>query len=257
MKAMVFTDLDGTLLDHDSYSFEPAREALDTLRRHDIPLVLSTSKTAAEVEPLHAALALGSTPVIVENGSGIYDPRAGREDDDSAYRKIRAALDDLPADLRSPFEGFGDMDVAGVVTHTGLMPEAAALARQRCHSEPGLWRGTVDAKTRFIAALAEKGITARQGGRFLTLSHGRTKADAMREVAASYGPDVTIALGDAPNDIEMLETADYGVIVRNDHATPLPPLAGEAAGRIQRTEHPGPEGWNTAVLRLLAKTGAI
>ena len=33
------------------------------------------------------------------------------------------------------------------------------------------------------------------------------------------------------------------MIVRNDHAPPLPPLAGEDSGRISRTKREGPQGW--------------
>ena len=79
--------------------------------------------------------------------------------------------------------------------------------------------------------------------------------DRMREIAARYASGDQsprmIALGDAPNDIEMLETADIGVIVANPHANPLPGLDGEKAGRIARTQKPGPEGWNKSVLRII------
>jgi len=78
----------------------------------------------------------------------------------------------------------------------------------------------------------------------------------MAEVAAGLGADVTLALGDAPNDVEMLEAADHGVIVRNDDGPGLPPLAGETTGRITRTELAGPAGWNIAVLEILNKLGA-
>lgn len=103
----------------------------------------------------------------------------------------------------------------------------------------------------FLQALKTLGVSARRGGRFLTLSFGGTKADRMTEIAARYGTPLKLALGDAPNDREMIEAADHGVIVTNPHGAPLPCLPGETAGRIHRTAAPGPEGWNTAVLDLL------
>jgi mannosyl-3-phosphoglycerate phosphatase len=78
----------------------------------------------------------------------------------------------------------------------------------------------------------------------------------MAEIVAQYRPRRTLALGDAPNDIEMLEAADRGVIVANPHGTPLAPLPGEADGRISRTSKPGPEGWNAAVCAVLSGLGA-
>ncbi|MEM9278462.1 MAG: HAD-IIB family hydrolase, partial [Pseudomonadota bacterium] len=65
-----FTDLDGTLLDHETYSHEPAREALDAIRNNDIPLILASSKTAAEIEPLRNELGFDHCEAIVENGAG-------------------------------------------------------------------------------------------------------------------------------------------------------------------------------------------
>ena len=48
---VVFTDLDGTLMDHDSYDVAPAKPALDALAARSIPVVPVTSKTRAEPFP--------------------------------------------------------------------------------------------------------------------------------------------------------------------------------------------------------------
>ena len=66
---LVLSDLDGTLLDHTTYAFDAARAALERLRDARVPLVLCTSKTRAEVEPICAALP-NAHPFIVENGGG-------------------------------------------------------------------------------------------------------------------------------------------------------------------------------------------
>lgn len=251
-RAVVFSDLDGTLLDHESYSWAAAAPALEALKAAGVPLVLASSKTAAEIAPLHAALGLADAPAIVENGAGLWHPEEDGADD-NAYRALRRALEALPKELRVFFRGFGDMSAFEVAEITGLSREAAARARNRQHSEPGIWTGDEATRARFLAALDEQGIVARRGGRFLTLSFGATKADRMAQVAAGLGATTTLALGDAPNDVEMLEAADAGVIVKNDHGPPLPRLAGEDGGRIIRTEAPGPHGWNWAVLAWLGK----
>lgn len=46
---IIFTDLDGTLLDHNSYDFSEALEMLSYIKNHNIPLILTTSKTKIEV----------------------------------------------------------------------------------------------------------------------------------------------------------------------------------------------------------------
>ena len=253
VRLAVFTDLDGTLLDHGTYSYAPARPALDALKKRGIPLILASSKTAAEIAPLHRELGLGDWPAIVENGADRIAPGALSEDAPE-YQKLRAALAEVPEHARL-FRGFGDMDAEEVARVTGLSLDGAELARKRRFTEPGLWSGSEAEQDAFLAALAQKGIHARKGGRFLTLSFGGTKAQQMDGVMKELGCDTSIALGDAPNDIEMIEASTHGVIIRNDHGTGIPPLPGEQTGRIRRTALPGPEGWNAAVLSLLDDLG--
>ncbi len=245
---VVFSDLDGTLLDHHTYSWSAARPALDMLRRIKATLVLSSSKTAVEIAEIQAEIGISGSPAIVENGAGLLTDQAN---DPATYHQLLEVLNNLPDELRSRFEGFGNMDVARVGEITGLDAARAKHAKARAFSEPGLWSGTDEGRAEFIAALAAHGVFAREGGRFLTLSFGATKADGMAQIVASVKPHHTIALGDAPNDVEMLNAADFGVIVANPTRQPLPQLPGESTGRIFRTTLPGPAGWNEAVLRLV------
>ncbi len=251
----IFTDLDGTLLDHESYDAGPARPLLARLSRAGIPVVIASSKTAAEIAPLRRALGLAASPAIFENGAGVLGPGAEPPEDTTARDRLLAALASLPTDLRAGFRGFAEMSVAEVAACTGLPSDAAARARARTHTEPGLWTGPEPRRRTFIDALAARGVAAQEGGRFLTLSMGGTKAGRMAGLAARLGARVTVALGDAPNDVEMLETADHGIVVANPHHAPLPELAGERQGRITRTAKPGPDGWAEGLEALLSRLG--
>lgn len=247
MRLLILTDLDGTLLDHETYDFAPAQPMLARLAHAQVPVILASSKTAAEIAFWQERLGLGAWPAIVENGAALHD---GAQDD-SAYRRIRAAL----AGLRAPFCGFGAMSTAEIAAVTGLSPAQAALAQQRQHTEPGLWSGTDEELAHFCAALDAQGITVRRGGRFLTLGWGGSKAGWIPALRARFRPDVVIALGDAPNDAEMIAAADRGVIVRNDHGPGLPPMPGESHGRILRSTASGPAGWAEGLGRILADLG--
>ena len=66
-ETVIFTDLDGTLLDADTFSFDPAEPALRLIRARSIPLILSSSKTRAEIEVYRKRLD-NSHPFISENG---------------------------------------------------------------------------------------------------------------------------------------------------------------------------------------------
>lgn len=261
MKLVIFTDLDGTLIDHESYSHAAAEPALDAIRRNGVPLIMASSKTAAEIAALRQELGFGQCPAIVENGAGILEA-VGEEraqKGDETYRRLREILDGLPAGLRRSYKGFGDCSVVELSQMTGLSAEAAKLAAQRQFSEPGVWSGWDEDLQTFEKLLAGQGVSAKRGGRFLTLSFGADKAQRMAEIVERYSIDgirpATLALGDAPNDAAMLEAASIGVIIANPHGTPMPKLAGEAEGRIRRTQKAGPEGWNLAVLAIFQEYG--
>ena len=254
MSFVIFTDLDGTLLDHASYSYAPAKPALALLHKLDIPLILASSKTVFEIAPLRNELGFTHCPAIVENGAGLLPAHADPESltgAQSDYQRIRTILDAMPAQLRALFTGFGDWSIEEIAQNTGLSKDNAALAGRRLFSEPGLFSGNAHQKQRFDTYIEERGLKARQGGRYYTLSFGATKADQMlgilKELSLATPSITSIALGDAANDIEMLETADLGVIINNPEGKPLPPLSGEDEGRIIRTQEPGPIGWNKAI----------
>ncbi|WP_180901262.1 HAD-IIB family hydrolase [Martelella soudanensis] len=253
---IVFTDLDGTLLDHETYSFEPARPALEELKAHGIPLVLASSKTEAEMRPIAAAIGI-DYPMIVENGAGIVNWPGGGQDEDGVYDRLRAVLSSMDKDLRRHYQGFGDWSDGQVAEKTGMPLESARLARKRRFSEPGLWSGSEDEREAFAAILDAHGFQAVQGGRFFTLMPKTSKAEAMAKITRFYAemtgePVFTVALGDAPNDAAMLESADRGFIIANPAHAEMPVSDRERAGFITRSERPGPFGWNDMILQLLA-----
>jgi mannosyl-3-phosphoglycerate phosphatase len=171
---LVFTDLDGSLLDHDDYSFSAAQPAMDMLRQRQIPLIPVTSKTLAEMRHLQRELH-NSHPFIVENGSAICIPRGYFDDPDDAeyddgfrllrlapaYESVIPVLHDLREQSGFRFRGFHDMSAAEVARDTGLSEAQAILARQRLCTEPLLWQDDDGAFAGFSAKLAEAGLLAR------------------------------------------------------------------------------------------------
>lgn len=258
---IVVTDLDGTLLDHETYAYSPAEPALRQLRDLGVPLVLASSKTAAEIQPLRDRLGFSHCEAIVENGSGILEPHESTGQSDETYRRLRRTLNQLPGALRGQYQGFGDWTAQEVSERTGLSIEDAGNARIRRFSEPGLWLGSDADRDRFITAARAAGLTVQQGGRFLTLSFGGNKAERMMEIAGRRhradrgGKPYIVALGDAQNDVAMIEQADLGVIIPNPAHKGLPRLEGEDTGRIIRAASAGPAGWNEIIMSLLETAG--
>ena len=90
LRHILFTDLDGTLLDHRTYLPGPALEALRDLQSHGVPVVAATSKTAAELRVLAPELGL-TDGWIAENGGAIAF--AGKEREfGRPYETVRREL---------------------------------------------------------------------------------------------------------------------------------------------------------------------
>lgn len=253
---LIFTDLDGTLLDHHTYSFEPARPAIERLRRLEIPWLFVTSKTRAETEFWRRLLG-NDHPFIVENGAAAIIPpgyfgRAAPEKLEwgRPYADLVAALDEAAREARCPVRGFHDMSVEAVAAACHLPPEQAALAKQREYDEPfELLDPSREAA--LLEALGRRGVRVSRGGRFYHASGPADKAQAVLALRRLYeeraGPLTTIGLGDAMNDLAFLRVVDIAVVVRSAQA---PRLMAELAG-ARLTAQAGPEGWNAAVLELL------
>lgn len=248
---MVFSDLDGTLLDHDSYAFDAALPALAQLAARDIPVVPVTSKTLAELAPLMQAMQL-SGAAIAENGAvikradGVIDAAMGIE-------HVHAALGALPSELRDGVYCFADMGVAGIAALTGLTQDAAALAAKRDATEPFLWRGAGDAPLPALAAhLAEYGLRLTRGGRFFHIVPPRDKAAAMGALLADYDAlPQSWALGDGPNDVAMLLAATRGALIANPHVDAKALLP--AGHTLYLSTAHGPSGWRDAIEVFLAQ----
>ena len=69
-KIVVFTDMDGTFLEKETYSYELAQPGLSILQARDIPLIFCTSKTRAEIEYYRNKLGI-KDPYISENGGSV------------------------------------------------------------------------------------------------------------------------------------------------------------------------------------------
>lgn len=263
---LIVTDLDGSLLDHYTYSFAPAKTLIEELVAGGIPIVPCSSKTRAEISVLRTKLGLEHCPYIVENGAAIYLPQRfyanpGEErvgtDWRHAFGKNRPHWQDvlltLPDELRANYRKFSKMTVGQIADLTGLSLEDAALAAKREFGEPIHWRGSDEAKQALIDALAEKGAHVLQGGRFLHVAGEWDKGRALNWLADYLTPQagdrpVTVALGDSHNDVAMLEAADYAVIIRSPvHGAPEVLREGPTIYTTQT----GPKGWVEGVREVL------
>lgn len=265
---LVFTDLDGSLLDHHDYSYRDALPLLRQLESRAIPVIPISSKTRAEIESLREAL--GNThPFVVENGAAVFIPRGYFPEqpeatvcrDDYWVREFspgRAHWLELLESLREEFSGeydyFYRAGTEGIARMTGLPPERAAEANLREYSEPVQWLGEPERRRLFIAALAHSGATVLQGGRFLSVAGATDKGRALqwlRSIYRQYRPGQPchdLAVGDSPNDCAMLEAAETALLIRSS-AHDFPRL--QRREGVIHSKWVGPAGWAEGVTRWL------
>lgn len=245
---LVFTDLDGTLLDHDTYDWSPARPALQLLRARNIPVIPVSSKTSAELERLCVALEFDG-PYVAENGTVIVYPDQRPQVFGPGYARIREILTKLRDEFEWKFRGFGDMDLGEVSAVTGLNPQQAGYALRRIATEPVLWSDSEAQLHQFTAELEQQGLKTLKGGRFLHVLGEGDKGSALKSITATIRPGAwTVALGDSPNDRGLLLAANCAVIVKPKHQVQL--SLPERPDALLTTAS-GPAGWNQAILHLL------
>lgn len=266
LRLIVFTDLDGSLLNHGDYSWEDARPALDRIQTLGIPLVLCTSKTRPEVELIQKEIGL-SGPFIVENGGGIFFPQeyedlpiGGAVIMDTyrciplgvAYARIRAFMEEAAQDFS--VRGFGDMSVEEISRRTGLSHEMAALARQREFTEPFVMEdeGNLPALER-IAHL--KGLIITRGGRFFhCMGLGNDKGIALTRIIEVFSRHwqkkiTSIGFGDSPNDFPLLRAVDIPVLIPHEDGS----FENLDITGLVRAPYPGSRGWNTSALSTISE----
>jgi mannosyl-3-phosphoglycerate phosphatase len=269
---LLFTDLDGCLLDSDTYSFDKARPALNALRSQNIPIILVSGKTRAEIEPLRERLD-HHYPFIVENGAAIFVPlntfdfpleRSRRRASyqvvelGTPYALLRDVLRQIEEAVGTPLRGFGDLSVEEIMATTGLAREDALRAKLREFDEPFLVNGPLKLIEEICRQIVTRGLSWTRGGRFFHLTGNNDKGRAAeillrcyaRQERLDHSPNniETIGIGDSLNDLPLLLTVDRPVLVQKPDGSYDPDIN---LPNLVRAPGIGPAGWNAAVLELL------
>ena len=267
---VIFTDLDGTLLDFHTYAFAAALPALELIKNKNIPLIICSSKTRAEIEQWKKRID-NPHPFVSENGGGIFIPHAYFPADDlqsvwpqietangytvlvlgTSYAILRDTLEELRKDGFA-VKGFGDMNAAEVAQITELSLEDAELAKRREFDEPFVFSGEATRIESLVVAIAAKGLRCVAGGRLLHVTGNNDKGKAVEIITQLYrkklGEIITVALGDSPNDFRMLAHVDYPILVRNHRGEHDPRLT---LPNLIKADGIGPEGWGKAVINFI------
>jgi mannosyl-3-phosphoglycerate phosphatase len=262
MKTIVFTDLDGTFLNHDNYSFMESKDALELLFKNEIPLIFTTSKTKSEVELLQEKVGI-KEPFIVENGAALFIPKNYKGfdfsflDESEEYYVLQLGVSykqvlSFYNAFKEEFEmfGFSDMTDEDVVKHTGLSLDNSRLSKKRDFTEPVILKNELHLK-KLEKLAAEHGIKITKGGRFYHLigedqDKGVAVFKCIQLFEEVYKSKIkSIGLGDGQNDVALLENVEVPIAIQNHKGEYIK----IAAHNLQKSSFKGSKGWNEMVLK--------
>ena len=153
---IIFTDLDGTLLDHNTYSHDAAKDMLMSLHKARIPVIPTTSKTYEELKVLRGQIGLDG-PFIIENGAAIHIPHGFFRQKPmqtqwqngywlrqftSRKQYWLSLIDQVREEYQGEFTHFANMSIKDIQDATGLNEQDAVRASKRQYGEPVMWLGS-------------------------------------------------------------------------------------------------------------------
>ncbi len=260
-KVVIFTDLDGSLLDYHTYSSELVAPVVARLKQAGVAIVFCSSKTRSEQEVYRRRLGIAD-PFIVEDGGAIFIKpdyfhftyKYDRIIDGyqvielgMPYDKIKQILERVRQQHKLNFTGFGDMDTAQVAAATGLDLALAELARKREYEETLILTGPDSETVLILKHIEAAGLRWTKGTRFYGVIGDNDKGMAAKILMKLFKQKLngikTIGIGDSLNDLPMLTEVDFPVLVQKPggrwEEIDLPGL--------KRAAGVGPEGWIMAV----------
>lgn len=266
-KLIIFTDLDGTLLNRETYSFEPAFPALRLTQKKEIPIILSSSKTRAEIE-FYRKKMKNTHPFIVENGGAVFVPKDyfsfpfpyDKELDwflvlelGTFYLQILEIFESIRKETGIPIKGFAELTEKEIAFLCGLSLNETELAKKREYDEPFLIEGGEREVEIIKKKIEEKGMNYAWGGRFHHLLGKNDKGKAVEILKKLYENQFfsisTIGMGDNLNDFPMLLAVDHPVFFK-EKGCPLPETL-SSIKNLTIIDGAGPQAWNEAILHFL------
>ena len=251
----IVTDVDGTLMDH-SYDLTPAKETIIRLKELEIPVILCTSKTASEVKVIQKDLGLND-PYIVENGAAIY---SNSDIEGSweiilgeSYKKLENILKKLSYDIDFQLIPLNELSDSEANSLTGLSGDSLNLMRDRHWSMPFL--NPPDHLEEDLKQFCKKyEVVIFRGNRMShLLSKNSSKGKAIKKLKEfSKNSNVKIiGLGDSPNDLPLLQEADYRIVISSINGPNKKLLEDLNDLNYVISEEPHGVGWQKEVKNIL------
>ena len=224
---LIFTDLDGTLLNRDNFNFESTKPFLKELKKKNIIIIPNSSKTEDEIIEFNNEADF-QFPFVSENGSIIHNLNyLNQEFPDKIIlarntNEIQNIFDkNIHQDLKSKCKVISSLTMSEQTKIFGLPENKLKQVFNRSCTIPMIFEGNNEEKLSLKNILLKNGLDFKDGGRVINLGDRINKADAMKKITQMLEtkfkckPKI-IAVGDNHNDLEMLQNSDIPCLVKND-----------------------------------------
>lgn len=279
-KIVVFSDIDGTLIDIFTRKYGKSKELVKKLKGSSIPVVLCSSKTMAEQDLIRKDLGLEGEPFIIENGGAVIIPEGyfdggGRIDDDlkrydgmraidgcgiielgKSSEEIKKVLQEIRRKTGTTFKGVSDLSIEELAKILGMTHDEAERMSKRQYGET-IVEIDKNEKEQFEQALTQQGLQVIHGGRYFDVTAGNDKGKAVRILIDLYrkklGDNTTfIGIGDSPNDVPMLKCTDIAILVqKHDGTWAEVDNNNNIISHVVKVKGIGPAGWENAFATIM------
>lgn len=262
MQKVIFTDIDGTLLDSYFPDLNKAKKLVEKTLKNGIHLILCSSKTELEQDLIRSNIHL-KEPFIVENGGATIIPlgyfKKSKFNHSKKFQnkyiietggssfKIRSLLKKIRTKHKINFKGTSDLSIAELSKITKLSEDYAKRMIKRKYSETIV---QIDSKDMayFVTNLEELGLKVIPGGQYFDITLGNDKGTAakilMEIFRKEYENDVIFfGIGDSKNDESMLSLMNHSILVQKPDAS----WQNLRIDNLQKVKGIGTRGWEVAL----------
>jgi len=247
----VFTAVDGTLLDFDTFRCEASGPMVRRFLAASIPVIPVSAMTLDEIEPIARELGLRHA-MIIEAGGAIARWKEGEWEIEACGPAADTLLDvicEIEERTGAELTVYSVLPEAEAARLSGRSGSMLQLSTIRRFSEPFIVeKGSIDA---VIKAAESLGFSVRNGRRFHHLCRREDEGDAFTRLRNELGCDVAIAVGGSALDASFLSRAEIPVVVPRPDGQPDPGLL-EQVPHALVAPAPGSAGWATALSEVWA-----
>ncbi len=258
-KILIFTDLDGSILDKNTFKFDQIKHYMKKILNSGILIIPNSSKTESEIfefnQELGENLAYISENGSVINGLNLLNTNFPNKIILSREKKelVEVFKDKVPENLQNKCKFISNLNKKDQINIFGLDETKIKNALDRKYTEPFLFEGSKNEKKNLKKILKKNSLTIQEGGRVINLCDNVNKVKSMNKILRIYKKIESyikvIAVGDNYNDLDMLKNSDLPCLVFNDQFK-------EDQINIDNliiSNKPSPEGWADVVKKALVK----